>query len=119
MDVPFRLSDPDLEADFLAGAAKHDLIELKDTVRWVACGPRSTTRCRSKGSSIGGLHGRVRGDEGLKQTMTEKYRVRVLNHISAGGLKRLPWDRFGRYRRRSMIRTPSWFVRPISRHGDF
>jgi D-3-phosphoglycerate dehydrogenase len=26
--------------------------------------------------------------------MTEKYRVRVLNHISAGGLKRLPWDRF-------------------------
>jgi D-3-phosphoglycerate dehydrogenase len=26
--------------------------------------------------------------------MTEKYRVRVFNHISAGGLKRLPWDRF-------------------------
>jgi D-3-phosphoglycerate dehydrogenase / 2-oxoglutarate reductase len=26
--------------------------------------------------------------------MTEKYRVRVLNHISAGGLNRLPWDRF-------------------------
>ena len=26
--------------------------------------------------------------------MTEKYRVRVLNHISAGGLERLPWDRF-------------------------
>ena len=26
--------------------------------------------------------------------MTEKYRVRVLNHISARGLKRLPWDRF-------------------------
>ena len=26
--------------------------------------------------------------------MSEKYRVRVLNHISAGGLKRLPWDRF-------------------------
>src|SRR5215213_10319899 len=26
--------------------------------------------------------------------MTEKYRVRVLNQISAGGLKRLPWDRF-------------------------
>ena len=26
--------------------------------------------------------------------MTEKYRVRVLNHISASGLKRLPWDRF-------------------------
>jgi D-3-phosphoglycerate dehydrogenase / 2-oxoglutarate reductase len=26
--------------------------------------------------------------------MTEKYRVRVLNHISAGGLKRLPWDQF-------------------------
>ena len=26
--------------------------------------------------------------------MTEKYRVRVLNHISVGGLKRLPWDRF-------------------------
>jgi len=26
--------------------------------------------------------------------MTDKYRVRVLNHISAGGLKRLPWDRF-------------------------
>ena len=26
--------------------------------------------------------------------MTEKHRVRVLNHISAGGLKRLPWDRF-------------------------
>ena len=26
--------------------------------------------------------------------MTEKYRVQVLNHISAGGLKRLPWDRF-------------------------
>jgi D-3-phosphoglycerate dehydrogenase / 2-oxoglutarate reductase len=26
--------------------------------------------------------------------VTEKYRVRVLNHISAGGLKRLPWDRF-------------------------
>jgi len=26
--------------------------------------------------------------------MTEKYRVRVLNNISAGGLKRLPWDRF-------------------------
>ena len=26
--------------------------------------------------------------------MTEKYRVRVLNSISAGGLKRLPWDRF-------------------------
>ena len=26
--------------------------------------------------------------------MIEKYRVRVLNHISAGGLKRLPWDRF-------------------------
>ena len=26
--------------------------------------------------------------------MTEKYRVRVLNNNSAGGLKRLPWDRF-------------------------
>ena len=26
--------------------------------------------------------------------MSEKYRIRVLNHISAGGLKRLPWDRF-------------------------
>jgi D-3-phosphoglycerate dehydrogenase len=26
--------------------------------------------------------------------MSEKYRVRVLNHISAGGLNRLPWDRF-------------------------
>jgi D-3-phosphoglycerate dehydrogenase len=26
--------------------------------------------------------------------VSEKYRVRVLNHISAGGLKRLPWDRF-------------------------
>jgi D-3-phosphoglycerate dehydrogenase len=26
--------------------------------------------------------------------VTEKYRVRVLNHISPGGLKRLPWDRF-------------------------
>jgi D-3-phosphoglycerate dehydrogenase / 2-oxoglutarate reductase len=26
--------------------------------------------------------------------VTEKYRVRVLNHISAGGLTRLPWDRF-------------------------
>jgi D-3-phosphoglycerate dehydrogenase / 2-oxoglutarate reductase len=26
--------------------------------------------------------------------VTEKYRVRVLNQISAGGLKRLPWDRF-------------------------
>jgi D-3-phosphoglycerate dehydrogenase / 2-oxoglutarate reductase len=26
--------------------------------------------------------------------MTEKYRIRVLNNISAGGLKRLPWDRF-------------------------
>jgi D-3-phosphoglycerate dehydrogenase / 2-oxoglutarate reductase len=26
--------------------------------------------------------------------MTEKYRVQVLNNISAGGLKRLPWDRF-------------------------
>lgn len=26
--------------------------------------------------------------------MGEKYRVQVLNHISANGLKRLPWDRF-------------------------
>jgi D-3-phosphoglycerate dehydrogenase / 2-oxoglutarate reductase len=26
--------------------------------------------------------------------VTDKYRVRVVNHISAGGLKRLPWDRF-------------------------
>jgi len=26
--------------------------------------------------------------------VTEKYRVRVLNNISAGGLKRLPWERF-------------------------
>ena len=26
--------------------------------------------------------------------MTEKFRVQVLNHISAGGLQRLPWDRF-------------------------
>jgi D-3-phosphoglycerate dehydrogenase len=26
--------------------------------------------------------------------VSEKYRIRVLNHISAGGLKRLPWDRF-------------------------
>ena len=26
--------------------------------------------------------------------MSDKYRVRVLNNISAGGLKRLPWDRF-------------------------
>jgi D-3-phosphoglycerate dehydrogenase / 2-oxoglutarate reductase len=26
--------------------------------------------------------------------VTEKYRVKVVNHISAGGLKRLPWDRF-------------------------
>jgi phosphoserine aminotransferase len=29
MNVPFRLANPDLEADFLAGAAKHDLVELK------------------------------------------------------------------------------------------
>ena len=29
MNVPFRLSNPDLEADFLAGAAKNDLVELK------------------------------------------------------------------------------------------
>jgi D-3-phosphoglycerate dehydrogenase len=26
--------------------------------------------------------------------VSEKYRVRVVNNISAGGLKRLPWDRF-------------------------
>ena len=26
--------------------------------------------------------------------MSEKFRIRVLNHISANGLKRLPWDRF-------------------------
>jgi D-3-phosphoglycerate dehydrogenase / 2-oxoglutarate reductase len=26
--------------------------------------------------------------------VTEKFRVQVLNHISAGGLQRLPWDRF-------------------------
>jgi D-3-phosphoglycerate dehydrogenase / 2-oxoglutarate reductase len=26
--------------------------------------------------------------------VTEKFRVQVLNHISAGGLHRLPWDRF-------------------------
>jgi len=29
MNVPFRLADPALDADFLAGAAKHDLVELK------------------------------------------------------------------------------------------
>ena len=29
MNVPFRLADADREADFLAGAAKHDLVELK------------------------------------------------------------------------------------------
>jgi phosphoserine aminotransferase len=29
MNIPFRLADPALEADFLAGAAKNDLIELK------------------------------------------------------------------------------------------
>jgi phosphoserine aminotransferase len=29
MNVPFRLSNADLEADFLAGAAKNDLVELK------------------------------------------------------------------------------------------
>ncbi len=29
MNVPFRLVDPELDADFLAGAAKHDLVELK------------------------------------------------------------------------------------------
>ena len=29
MNVPFRLADPDLDADFLAGAAKHGLVELK------------------------------------------------------------------------------------------
>ena len=26
--------------------------------------------------------------------MTEKFRIQVLNHISAGGLKQLPWDQF-------------------------
>ena len=30
----------------------------------------------------------------MSHPVTEKYRVRVLNNISAGGLKRLPWDRF-------------------------
>src|SRR4249919_2268764 len=29
MNVPFRLADPALDADFLADAAKHDLVELK------------------------------------------------------------------------------------------
>jgi len=29
MNVPFRLADPALETDFLAGAAKNDLVELK------------------------------------------------------------------------------------------
>jgi phosphoserine aminotransferase len=29
MNIPFRLADPALEADFLVGAAKNDLIELK------------------------------------------------------------------------------------------
>jgi phosphoserine aminotransferase len=29
MNVPFRLANHDLEADFLAGAAENDLIELK------------------------------------------------------------------------------------------
>ena len=29
MNVPFRLADPALEADFLAGAGKNDLVELK------------------------------------------------------------------------------------------
>jgi phosphoserine aminotransferase len=29
MNVPFRLADPALEANFLAGAAKNDLVELK------------------------------------------------------------------------------------------
>ena len=26
--------------------------------------------------------------------MTEKFRIQVLNHLSARGLRRLPWDRF-------------------------
>jgi phosphoserine aminotransferase len=29
MNVPFRLAEPALDADFLAGAAKRDLVELK------------------------------------------------------------------------------------------
>src|ERR671917_2767448 len=30
----------------------------------------------------------------MRADVNEKYRVKVLNHISANGLRRLPWDRF-------------------------
>ena len=94
MNVPFRLADPDLEADFLAGAAKHDLVELK--------GHRSVGGMRASlynAMPIEGVQALVDymaefAARRAESAVTEKYPSTVLNHISAGGLKRLPWDRF-------------------------
>src|SRR3954451_7904807 len=63
------------------------------TVRSAGCGRRSTTRCRSTASarwSTTWPTSRRRGAD----SMSEKLRVKVLNHVSANGLKRLPWERF-------------------------
>ena len=39
--------------------------------------------------------------------MTDKFRVQVLNHLSARGLRRLPWERFS-VSADARSRTPSW-----------
>src|SRR6187455_3285361 len=65
----------------------------RDTVRSAACGPRSTTRCRSRASrrwSTTSPSSPRRRAEGV----VEKFRIQVRNHISGRGLQRFPWDRF-------------------------
>ena len=84
MNVTFTLPDPALDAEFLAGAKERDMVQLK--------GHRSVGGMRASiynampiegVQRAGGLHDRVRRHAGLS-TVSDKYRVRVLNQMSAG-----------------------------------
>ena len=95
MNVPFTLADAGLDADFLAGAKERGMVQLK--------GHRSVGGMRASiynAMPIEGVQALVdymsefaAGTDG-RPAMSEKFRVRVLNHVSASGLQRLGWDRF-------------------------
>ena len=93
MNVPFTLADPSLDAAFLAGATERGLIQLK--------GHRSVGGMRASlynAMPIEGVQCLVTtwpsSSRQRRGRMTEKFRIQVLNQISAGGLHRLPWDQF-------------------------
>ena len=85
MNVPFRLDDPDLEADS-GGRRKARLGGAEGTLlgRWHA-GLALQRDADRRSTGAGGLHGRIRGDEGLMNSDREVPGTGPEPHFPAAG----------------------------------